>query len=244
MTHTHFRDKLDPKRKNSLQNTTLLSTAAALVFGLSAAAQAGTIVLTQGDADCFGGDPADCVAGALSALPIFSAPIDNSDPGDPAGTDIIGPLGTVSFGFGLDLLGDTADSALVTIVVAGIDIFIEPSGGGDAVVGAEFTFNGTQVGTFHEPVVIGSDINQRKITTLVFSFDTALLIDGGTNTLTVAPEQDFGLAAFEAYGIDYASLTVETSSAVGPDVPLPAPLALLAGGIIALGAAGRKRRAG
>lgn len=70
------------------------------------------------------------------------APSDTSDPGDPAGANIIGQLLTVSFSFGLDLLGEPADSAFVTIVVPGIDIFIIPSGGGNAVVGAELTFNG------------------------------------------------------------------------------------------------------
>lgn len=214
--------------------------ASAMVCGLSAAAPLAALTFDVGDVDCFGEDESFCEAGAFPTIPSF----DNSA-GEPAGLDVFDTLGIVSLVFSVDLAGATASSTNVALRVAGIDIFVAANVG-DASEGAVFSFNGSQVGTFFEPVVIGSDINQRKITTLMFSVDPGLLLDGAINTLTITPESDFGLLPFESYAVDYARLTVNTA-VVTPQVPLPAPLALLVGGLGLLGMAarrGRRRRAG
>ena len=213
---------------------------AAIALGLTATGAQAAVTVMAGDADCFGADPGFCTAGAFPAIPVA---FDNAAPGDPVGTDAFGMLGTVSLDFFLDLAGATALSASLEVRVAGVDVFIEPGGGGDPDVGMTFDVNGTQVGTFHEPIVIGSDINQRKITTLVFSVGIASLVDGGTNTLVIAPEDAFGTGAFDSYAVDYATLTVETASAPSSEVPIPAPLALLAGGLGLLGFASRRKSA-
>ncbi|WP_116131927.1 hypothetical protein [Tropicimonas sp. IMCC34043] len=207
----------------------------------ASSASATTVTQTVGDADCFGlgAGASECAAGAFATIPSF----DNSSPGDPAGTDVLGTLGTVTLAFGpLDLGGLTATSASVEIRVAGIDIYIEPSGGGDANVGATFALNGTLIGTYHEPVVIGSTINQRAITTLTFSIDLGDLNFGSGNVLAISPESDFGLAQYESYAIDYASLTVVTADTTAP-VPLPASAPLLGAAALALAVAAARRRA-
>ncbi len=200
------------------------------------AAHAAVITMTVGDEDCFGGPVANCTAGAFPTIP---AAFDNSTAGDPVGTDRFGTLGTTSFDFHLDTFGETINSATVTVRVLGIDIFIEPGGGGDANVGATFAMNGSIFGTFHEPIVIGSDINQRAITTVEFALDVSALLNGGINTLRIMPESNFGLAQFESYAIDYARLSVTTSAR---QLPLPGSLALVTIGIAMLGLPSRRSK--
>ena len=220
--------------------TTLFGTGLAALAALVAPdARAGTVELLAGDIDCFGlgAGASACSDGAFATIPAF----DNATAGDPAGTDAFGTLGSVGLAFGpLDLGGATVSSVSVEIRVAGIDIFIEPSIG-DANQGATFVFNGGLIGTFHQPVVTGSSINQRAITTLMFSITPASLIAGPGNSLVITPETDFGLAAFEAYGVDYARLTVVTADPPAA-VPLPASAPLLGAASLALAAAARRRR--
>jgi hypothetical protein len=215
--------------------------AAAVVLCLAPfAASATTTTVQAGDIDCFGGaDDSACLAGAFPSIP---GAFDNASAGDPAGTDKFDTHGTVALGFGaLSLGGEDFVSAQIEVRVAGIDIYIEPSGGGDANVGASFVLNSALIGTFHEPVVIGSDINQRAITTLTFSIDQAALdFGGGANILTITPESDFGLLPFEAYAVDYATLTIETELA--PTVPLPASAWLLGAALAGIGGVGARRR--
>jgi hypothetical protein len=194
------------------------------LLGAANLAQASTTTIQLGDIDCFGEpDDSACIAGAFPALPVV---FDNTTPGDPPNTDVFGFLGTVSFDFALVFGGLVPISAEIEVRVAGVDIFVEDSIG-DAIEGMGFAFNGTLIGTHFEPVVTGSDINQRAISTLVFDVSPGTLVDGGVNRLTISPEQDFDLAQFEQYAIDYASLTVEFEDMGIPGVPLPASVTLL-----------------
>ncbi|MEM8958336.1 MAG: VPLPA-CTERM sorting domain-containing protein [Pseudomonadota bacterium] len=206
---------------------------------LASAAHAATLSLQVGDADCFGEAQSNCDNGAFPAIPVFN----NTGPGDPAGTDLFDTLGTLDFQVALDLNGETATSALLEVRLAGVDLFVEDTVG-DPVEGMGVFLNGALVGSFFEPVVIGSDVNQRAISTVTFSIpDLGLLNDGGLNTITLSPEQDFGLASFESYAVDYVALTIETEIPTAP-VPLPASLPLLVGGIGAVWALSRRGRPG
>ena len=204
---------------------------------LASTAHAATLTLQVGDADCFGEAQSNCDNGAFPSIPAFN----NTGVGDPAGTDVFDTLGTLAFQVALDLNGETATSALLEVRLAGVDIFVE-DGVGDPIEGMGFFLNGTLVGSFFEPVVIASDVNQRAISTVMLSItDLGLLNDGGLNTITLSPEQDFGLAPFESYAVDYVALKIETEVPTAP-VPLPASLPLLAGGIGAVWAMSRKAR--
>lgn len=203
---------------------------------LASTAHAGTVTVQVGDADCFGEAQSNCDNGAFPVIPSFN----NTGPGDPAGTDVFDALGTLEFQVPLDLGGETAIAAELEVRVAGVDIFIE-DGVGDPIEGMGFFLNGTLLGSFFEPVAI-SGLNQRAISTVTFGItDLTLLNDGGLNTITISPEQDFGLASLESFALDYVSLEVETETLTAP-IPLPASLPLLAGGIGAVWAMSRKAR--
>lgn len=222
---------------------------AAIALGVTASGAQAAVTVMAGDADCFGGPAVNCTNGFLP--PYVSSftelRFDNSGPGDPVGTDVFNAIGAVSLDFLLNLGGLTATSASLEVRVAGIDLGWDPAifpGAVDDVYGAGFTLNDDYLGDHVEPTELGGTLHQRKITTLVFSVDIASLVDGGTNTLIIAPETDFGV--IEEYAVDYARLTVETAPVQPPsaDVPIPAPLALLAGGLGILGFASRRKSAG
>lgn len=213
-----------------------------LLFSLGLAvaatsAHAATSTIMIGDDDCFGEtDTSPCTTGLFPVVPTF----DNRTAPDGPFTDFMDTHGALMFDFLVDLTGLTLVSAEVSMRTVGIDSHLL-STVGDANEGAVFDMNGTQIGTFFEPVVISTTESRRTVADLTFTVPLAAIVPVGTNTLTITPEDDFGLIGFEDYAIDYVKLTLETSSIVTPPpVPLPASAWLLGGAMAGLMAFRRK----
>lgn len=208
--------------------------AAWLTVALAGGASAATTTVMVGDDDCFGFPGlTSCPDG--STIPSV-APANRSGPGDPAGTDAFGALGTVSFSFDIDLTGLTPVAASVSARTVGLD-GRDDLPFGDAFNGARFRFNGADVGTFFEPPV------QPTISNIVrlLSFDVLAELQDGINTLTIVPEEAFEqFGVFEDYAVDFARLEVETAPTTV--IPLPAAAPLLAAAIATLAWSGRRRR--
>ena len=190
-------------------------------------ASAASLTLPLGDEDCFGlGGP--CAEGSDF---VSIAPTDRSGPGDPAGTDVFGPNGTLTFSFFVDLGGETAASASVSARTVGLDQVDEAVPPlGDAFRGARFLFNGADLGTFftRSPLEIG---------TASFSVAPGSILDLAVNTLTIVPEEAFALFGVpEDFAVDFARLSIETQAGPTAAVPLPGAFWLLLGGLGALGA--------
>lgn len=214
----HFLGEMMPLR------TFILAAAAAAWAG---AATAATITIQAGDDDCFGFTSLGGTCPDDTEIP--STNTDNSTAADPAGTDTIGDIGTLDFGFSFDPLGDDVTSASVSIRTAGINL----NGGVfdlDGLDGAAFFFNGTLLGTYYLAGLDAFDLgldSELAIKTLSFSIAPGLLVTG-VNTLRILPEQDLlGFGVSESYGVDFARLTVETESPPISAVPLPAGVLLL-----------------
>lgn len=209
---------------------------------IAAAASAGSAAATTlssmvGDDDCFGYSVlASCPDGTL--IPSV-APADNSAPGDPAGTDMFGALGTLSFDFLIDLAGLTATSATVSVRTAGIDL--GTTAFGDGIAGTQFAFNGTALGAFFsDPTSVGQEAAARGVVTL--SFDILGALQNGLNTLVLVPEEGFEpFIVFEDYAVDFARLSVEVTPTTTP-IPLPASVWLLAAGVGLIGGLRRRSR--
>lgn len=212
--------------------------AALIVSAATAGAAAATSFTSMtGDDDCFGYSVlASCPDGTL--IPGIT-PVDNSTPGDPAGTDRFGALGTLSFDFLIDLAGLTATSATVSVRTAGIDL--GTTAFGDGIAGTQFAFNGTALGAFFsDPTAVGQEAAARGVVTL--NFDILAALQNGLNTLVLVPEEGFEqFGVFEGYAVDFATLTVETTPTTTP-IPLPASVWLLAAGVGLIGGLRRRIR--
>lgn len=221
-----------PRRSWAAGARALGALAFVCAFIPSGEARAATISLMVGDDDCFG-FPGLTVC-PDTALIASVAPVDNSTPDDPAGTDRFGQLGPLDFDFIVDLGGAPVLSAMVSIRTAGIDLGVQATSPfGDPFVGTRFLFNATDVGVFFaDPVLLGGNPAALNITTL--SFDVTTLVRQGLNTLTVIPEDSFAqFNIADDFAVDFARLDVETA-AVAP-IPLPASILLLGGALGLLG---------
>jgi len=232
--------------------TPLMTRAAVAATAFLAAgpvAAATTTTITLGDRDCFGTNDATC---ATVPVPAFGASDDRSGPGDPAGTDIFGPLGPVSFSAALDIDAMfEIVSATLGLRVVGLDQpdFITSGFPGADGRGATFEVNGVEVGAFDPKPLAeggnqsGTDPDGTPAPTDVFalSYDVPVgaIIRAGENVITVRPEDVFDQYGVpEDFAVDFVELTVVTRVAPPPPsvVPLPAPALLLAGGLAGLGA--------
>lgn len=215
-----------------------IGTAALIVAALTAGASAATTITSMiGDDDCFGYSVlTTCPDGTL--IPSI-APVDNSTAGDPAGTDRFGALGTLSFDFLIDLSTLTANSAIVSVRTAGIDL--GTTAFGDGIAGTQFSFNGTALGAFFSnPTNVGQEQAARGVVTL--SFDVLSALKDGINTLVLVPEEGFEpFSVFEEYAVDFAKLTIEGTTITTP-IPLPASVWLLAAGVGLIGGLRRRTR--
>lgn len=229
-----------PRRSWAACARALGALAAVCAFSPSGEARAATISLMVGDDDCFG-FPGLTVC-PDTALIASVAPVDNSTPGDPPGTDRFGELGPLDFDFMVDLDGAPVLSATVSIRTAGINLGVQATSPfGDTFVGTRFLFNMTDVGAFFaDPVLLGGNPAALNITTL--SFDVTTLLRQGLNTLSVIPEDSFAqFNIADDYAVDFARLDVETA-AVAP-IPLPASILMLGGALGLLGV-NRARKSG
>ena len=214
------------------------------LIGLLAAAPASSAVITVmvGDDDCFGLS-ISCADG--STFPGGTTPSDRSTASDPAGMDVFGFNGALSFGVTVDLAGETLDSATLQFKVVGLDLVdrSSPLPFGDAFHGTRIQMNGSDVGLYAPGDAI-TPIPVDEVDFISVALNPADVINGA-NTFSLIPEEGFEqFSLFEDFAVDFMSLTLNTSLTVTPPttpVPLPATGLLLLAGLGAFGAMRRRK---
>jgi hypothetical protein len=174
----------------------------ALMLSVSSLANAGLIVDLVGDKDCFGTNLV-CTEGAS----ILGASAGLSDP---YWQDNNGAYVDITYNHLYDLNGESASSASLEILSTYLADFRGPW---------DVFFNNSLIGQF-------ATVNANIVVKHTFNIDTSLLTGNDTVFLKInSPTRNDG------YWLDYAELTISTTSS---SIPEPSTLAIFALGMIGL----------